>query len=265
MKKTNRFTLLLLCISMLIVVLFMGIKSIWLAKEVKNSDVKQEEVHKQEKPAEKKPDKEEASDSKENAVPAPTPISMDDALFIGDSRTVGLMEYSQIPEADYFCSVGMSVFNIHDEAVSVPNVGKLTLTELLNNKTYKKIYIMLGINEMGYKFENILAKYEELIDFVKEKEAAADIILLGNLHVTQSRSQSDEVFNNAAINRLNQALSKLAKKKKIAYFDANVLFDDENGALAQDKSSDDTHLYAKYYEEWGKWIKEQTALLLKEE
>ena len=71
------------------------------------------------------------------------------------------MEYSQIPEADYFCSVGMSVFNIHDEAVSVPNVGKLTLTELLNNKTYKKIYIMLGINEMGYKFENILAKYEE--------------------------------------------------------------------------------------------------------
>ena len=87
---------------------------------------------------------------------------------------------------------------------------------------------------MGYKFENILAKYEELIDFVKEKEAAADIILLGNLHVTQSRSQSDEVFNNAAINRLNQALSKLAKKKKIAYFDANVLFDDENGALAQD-------------------------------
>ena len=42
---------------------------------------------------------------------------------------------------------------------------------------------------------------------------AADIILLGNLHVTQSRSQSDEVFNNAAINRLNQALSKLAKKK----------------------------------------------------
>ena len=94
---------------------------------------------------------------------------------------------------------------------------------------------------------------------------AADIILLGNLHVTQSRSQSDEVFNNAAINRLNQALSKLAKKKKIAYFDANVLFDDENGALAQDKSSDDTHLYAKYYEEWGKWIKEQTALLLKEE
>ena len=30
---------------------------------------------------------------------------------------------------------------------------------------------MLGINEMGYKFENILAKYEELIDFVKEKEA----------------------------------------------------------------------------------------------
>ena len=54
MKKTNRFTLLLLCISMLVVVLFMGIKSIWSTKEAKTFDAKQEEVHKQEKPAEKK-------------------------------------------------------------------------------------------------------------------------------------------------------------------------------------------------------------------
>ena len=54
MKKTNRFTLLLLCISMLVVVLFMGIKSIWPTKEAKTHDAKQEEVHKQEKPAEKK-------------------------------------------------------------------------------------------------------------------------------------------------------------------------------------------------------------------
>ncbi|MDD6478252.1 MAG: hypothetical protein PUF48_00330, partial [Oscillospiraceae bacterium] len=60
-------------------------------------------------------------------------ISMDDALFIGDSRTVGLMEYAGIDGADYFCTVGMSVYNIHKKPVSVPNVGKVTLTELLNS------------------------------------------------------------------------------------------------------------------------------------
>ena len=41
----------------------------------------------------------------------PAPVPMNDALFIGDSRTVGLMEYSGISEADFFCSVGMSVFD----------------------------------------------------------------------------------------------------------------------------------------------------------
>ncbi len=58
---------------------------------------------------------------------APTSNSffMGDALFIGDSRTVGLMEYAQIANADFFANTGMSVFNIHKKPVSVPNVGKV--------------------------------------------------------------------------------------------------------------------------------------------
>ena len=78
---------------------------------------------------------------------------MSNALFIGDSRTVGLSEYSQIDGADFFANVGMSVYNIHDKTVSVPTVGKVTLTQLLKNKKYDKIYVMLGINEIGYNFD----------------------------------------------------------------------------------------------------------------
>ena len=43
------------------------------------------------------------------------------------------------------------------------------------------------------------------------------------------------------------------------------IFDDENGNLSADKSEDNTHLYAKYYEVWGKWIVSQSASLTKEE
>lgn len=153
-------------------------------------------------------------------------------------------------------------FNIHKNPVSVPNVGKVTLTELLDNKDYNKIYIMLGINELGYNFENILSKYEELVNFVKEKEPATSIIIQGNLHVTPSRSDSDDTFNNNTINNLNAALSNFADNEHIFYFDVNSLFDDENGALSADKSEDDTHLYAKYYAEWGQWIVEQTSLIM---
>ena len=190
--------------------------------------------------------------------------SMADALFIGDSRTVGLMEYSGMDGADYFCTVGMSVYNIHKKPVSVPNVGKVTLTELLNGKKYGKIYVMLGVNEVGYKFSSTAEKYSELIEFIKDKQPNAVIFIQANLHVSKSRSDSDKVVNNIAINGLNTELSKLADGKSKFYIDANILFDDGAGGLSADKSEDGTHLYAKYYKEWGEWIIRQTSSLIGE-
>lgn len=178
-------------------------------------------------------------------------------LFIGDSRTVGLMEYSQLEGADYFCTVGMSVFNIQETLVSVPGAGKVSLEELLENKKYDNICIMLGVNEMGYQFDRILEKYQELIEQIQSREPDSAIFLQANLHVTEKRSKSDEILNNQSINQLNDALAKMANNMGLCFLDANELFDDENGNLSSDKSSDQTHLYAKYYTIWGKWIVEQ--------
>ena len=36
----------------------------------------------------------------------------DDALFIGDSRTVGIQQCGGIDSATYFCSVGMSLYGV---------------------------------------------------------------------------------------------------------------------------------------------------------
>ena len=60
-------------------------------------------------------------------------------------------------------------------------------------------------------------------------------------------------------------VQKLKYGKRYAKFDANILFDDEAGGLSADKSEDSTHLYAKYYKEWGEWIVKQTASLIGEE
>lgn len=193
-----------------------------------------------------------------------TNISMGGSLFIGDSRTVGLSEYSGLEGADFFATVGMSVYNIHKKPVSVPNVGKLYLSELLSVKKYGKIYLMLGINEMGYDFDNTVAEYRALLDFIRDKQPEAVVFVQANLHVTKSRSESDSVINNAAINSFNNAVSKFADGKNIFYLDANILFDDEEGNLSADKSQDNAHIYAKYYTDWGRWIMEQTDLRLSE-
>lgn len=276
MKKSNLVTLLSLCILIVAVILFMFFwktPSAGSGTKTESSSATQSNIITASKDASEDISATQTEDSSEvstsitdNITSKPnTNTYMGDALFIGDSRTVGLMEYSGIDGADYFCTVGMSVYNIHKKPVSVPNVGKVTLTELLNGKKYGKIYIMLGVNEVGYKFSSTAEKYSELIEFIKDKQPNAVIFIQANLHVSKSRSDSDKVVNNIAINGLNAELSKLADGKRIFYLDANILFDDEAGGLSADKSEDSTHLYAKYYKEWGEWIVKQTASLIGEE
>lgn len=193
---------------------------------------------------------------KDESVPAQ--MAMQDALFIGDSRTVGIAEYASIEGSDFFCDVGMSVYNIHKKTISVPNVGKVTLEQLLGNKQYKKIYVMLGINEVGYNMNTTEKKFRELVDYILEKQPDAKVIIQANLHVTKSRSDADEVVNNASIDKLNAKLKSMADGKRVFYIDANSIFDDGHGNLAADKTGDNAHLYAKHYKEWGAWIVKET-------
>ncbi len=283
MKKSNFVTLLSLCFIVVAVILFMffwktssaksGTKTesssatqsnIITTSKDSSEDISSTETKDSSQASTSITDNNSSNPSNNNSSNPNNNISMDDALFIGDSRTVGLMEYSAIDSADYFCTVGMSVYNIHKKPVSVPNVGKVTLTQLLDGKKYGKIYIMLGINEVGYKLSNTVEKYDKLIEFIKGKQPDAVIFIQANLHVSKSRSDSDKVVNNTAINGLNTELSKLADGKTTFYLDANILFDDEAGGLSADKSEDSTHLYAKYYREWGQWIISQTASLIGE-
>ena len=280
MKKSNLVTLLSLCFIVVAVILFMFLwktPSASSGTKTESNSTTQSNIittpketpedtssTETEGSSEASTSKIETSTTEDITTQPKSDISMADALFIGDSRTVGLMEYAGIDGADYFCTVGMSVYNIHEKPVSVPNVGKVTLTELLNSKKYGKIYIMLGINEVGYKLSSTVEKYSELIEFIKDKQPNAVIFIQANLHVSKSRSDSDKVVNNIAINGLNAELAKLADGKSKFYLDANILFDDKTGALSSDKSEDSTHLYAKYYKEWGEWIIKQTASLIGE-
>lgn len=223
--------------------------------EIPTQEVKPTDTLKPTKPVETKP--------AETKAPKPskdlTPVSLNDTLFVGDSRTVGIREYSGLKGADFFCSVGMNVFDVTGESLSVDGVGNVTLSQLLSKKQYSKVYIMLGINEVGYPHSSVVDKYSKVLDLIKEKQPNASIIIEANLHVSKSRSDSDKVVNNASINDLNTKLSALADGRKVFYIDANTIFDDASGSLSSDMTSDGTHLYAKYYPTWVEWISTETA------
>ena len=151
------------------------------------------------------------TESKENSKHEKQTVGkeyFDDALFIGDSRTVGISEYGDLNNATFFANIGMSVYNVFEKNVSVPKVGKLKLEQLLTYKKFGKIYIMLGINELGYNQEKTLKKYKDLLKFIQEKQSNAIIYIEANLHVTAERSNKDKTINNININKINNEISK---------------------------------------------------------
>lgn len=118
----------------------------------------------------------------------------DDALFIGDSRTVGLRDYGNIKNASYFCDVGMSSFNIYSRKVSVKGLGTVTFSQLLSKKQFKKIYIMLGINEIGSNLKTISNKYTNIVKDIRKNQPNAIIYIEANLHVSKKKNDSSVIF-----------------------------------------------------------------------
>lgn len=183
----------------------------------------------------------------------------DDVLFIGDSRTMGIFEYGDFKKSDFFCSTGMTSIDIFKEKVKIKGVGNVGLKELLKKKSYGKIYVMLGINELGYPKESIIYAYNKLIRHIRGAQPDAIIYIQGNLHITKERSDEDKYFNNRRIDSINQSTKKFVDNIHVFYIEANEIFDDKNKALNPKYSSDSAHLLAKYYKKWCDWIRNNTV------
>lgn len=200
-----------------------------------------------------------ANNGGSNTTTAQNAIDFSGALFVGDSRTVGLKEYGGLNNADFFATVGMSVYKVHSEKVTLPGRSAQTFAEVIRNKQYKRVYVMLGINEIGYNRSTTLKRFSELLDEIRQNQPNATIIICANLRVGADRSARDKSVNNPNIDQYNQSIAAYADGSRIKYLDVNPLFDDGNGNLGKEYTSDGTHVLAKYYRTWAQWIAQQSV------
>lgn len=178
-----------------------------------------------------------------------------DVLFIGDSRTVGLSEYGDLRNAEVFANSGMSVFNLFDAKVKGKDGSKKSLEQVLAQKQFHTIYLMLGINELGYGSHQTVMQYQFVVDAIKLRQPDAAIVLEANLHVTQEKSAQSSIYNNENIDFLNNEIKKIAENNACCYIDVNEIFDDETGSLNASYSTDGSHILGKYYSVWVEWIR----------
>ena len=202
---------------------------------------------------EEKPGEEETAPEDEPELPPE--LFFQDTLFIGDSRTMGLVEYADLNNATVFADTGMNIYRLYSLKNAVQG-QEASLEDILTKKQYRKIYLMLGINELGYDETQTVKRFEEEVLKLQEFQPDAKIILEANLHVTTARSRRDKIFNNEGIDRINENIRLIAEKYGFSYIDINEVFDDETGGLGAEYTHDEVHVLGKYYQQWADWIRE---------
>ena len=193
-----------------------------------------------------------------------TPVDeswFDDVLFVGDSRTQGMGAYGRLGDATYFAQVGISVYGIQSFRMYVPGAGKCNLKSLLTKKDFGKIYICLGLNEIMGNHDNLITKYQEIIDMIKEVEPDAYIIVQAIMTVGRTKAATKDCFHPDYIASLNERIKGLVVGEKMRYIDVNEWIADEEGYLPDDWSKDGCHPYADGYYEWSQWILQNAATL----
>lgn len=180
----------------------------------------------------------------------------DDAVFIGDSRTVGLQDYGGLDQTDFFATVGMNVYDLWTERFCQVEGEKVTLEEALSAKQYGKVYIQIGINEMGRgTLDDFMEKYAQSVEKIRQLQPEAYIYLQGIMKVTAEKSNSDSIFNNEGIQARNEQIAKLADGITVFYIDVNEAVCDETGGLRADLTFDHLHLYGSKYDIWVDFLK----------
>lgn len=188
----------------------------------------------------------------------------DDAAFVGDSRTDGLMLYSGIGTGKNLTSNGLSIFSLAEKKALTIDGEKYTLLEALALEAYGKVYLSLGVNELGiYKDESFYSSYCEAIDRIRLVQPRAVIYIQGLIPINEAQvvAYNGNKYNlsNEHLRVYNDLMRRVAEEKQVVYLDLYSEFADENGYLPEDLSQDGVHLKKEPCQRWLAYLKSHTV------
>lgn len=196
----------------------------------------------------------------EYASTSDTSDDLSDAVFIGDSRTVGLMNSTDKPKATFLCAVGLNIDTALTSAdITLDNGSTGTITQALSQKQYGRVFISFGTNEMGWPYiDTFKEHYSELVKSIAELQPNAKIYCVGILPLTASQDAKGESVNNTNAKTFSNAISEVAAQLGYNYLDCSAAVADENGYLPEEASTDGIHMTSEYCLYWQNYIIDNT-------
>lgn len=184
-----------------------------------------------------------------------------DAAFVGDSRTDGFRLYSGLTQGEFIVKTGMSVFKLDTDQVNYHG-EKLTVLEALGRKSYGKIYLSIGVNELGqYDDQGYYDHYAKLVDDIRAQQPQAliyvQLIIPVNAQKCKEKNQPYYVTNEQ-IAVYNSLLLQLVQDKRVLLLDPGEALTDETLQPPYDTVTDGVHFTKPTYRLWLDYLRTHT-------
>ena len=202
----------------------------------------------------------------------------DDAVFIGDSVSLKLNRYASeqrksnanfMGKAQFLTAGSMGSGNalqpVSDESIHpMYNGEKLSLADSVAKSGAKKVYIMLGMNDLApYGVDGAVENMQKLITTILEKTPDAKIYIQSATPLVKAKNISTHKLNNTNMAAYNEKLAALCAEQGYYFVDVASVVSDSEGNLIQSYCSDPDNMGIHFTDEgcqvWVDYLYTHTA------
>ena len=168
----------------------------------------------------------------------------EDAAFIGNSIMKSLFNYRVIPTADFFTRSSLNVRSVYTTST---DTGTVPIIDMIDTRqgaeAYSDVFLLFGLNEMGYHLNSFINLYGQLVDDVKVRQPGATVYVLSVFPVTAKTSGTSQTgVTNENIVRMNESIREMCAQRGAVYVDVYSHLINKNGCLPDNVSTDGIHL-----------------------
>lgn len=196
-----------------------------------------------------------ASDKKTLSFQTVTEDYFSDALFIGDSRTIGMQQSQLLPASCYYAKTGIGIGDILSERIVNEGGYMTSVADALSRHSFGKVYIMIGINDISRgDVDWFLEQYQKILDTVARTQPHAIVYIQANIPMSYGKQDLNGTLNNRNLALRNEASSTLADSKTVFYLDISQVYADAYGNLASLYTRDGLHVKPDHYALWVDYL-----------
>ena len=197
----------------------------------------------------------------------------DDAVFVGDSVSVMLQYYctatKALGDAKFLCAGSLSATNalqsVTQTSVHPSYQGEKTKVEDgVAASGAKKVYMMLGINNISYGIEKATGDMVRLISAIREKAPDTVIYIQSVTPMSAASNILSNGLNNDKIQQYNSRMEELCAENGWYFVNVAEAFRDADGFLPAEYCSDYSgmgiHFTNAAVEHWIAYLKNHTSL-----